>query len=143
MKYFVFLLGLILFMITDSYAQQKQEPWTISQLMAPETLADKINNSQIVSALIISVGPDDLIKGSVNAGPASEPQNIKQLKALLAKTPKDTEVVIYCGCCPFANCPNIRPAFTLLTESGFKNAKLLNLPQNIKVDWLDKNYPVK
>jgi hypothetical protein len=26
-------------------------------------------------------------------------------------------------------------------EMGFKNAKLLNLPKNIKTDWLDKDYP--
>jgi hypothetical protein len=50
-------------------------------------------------------------------------------------------VIIYCGCCPFDKCPNIRPAFAALKEMGFKNARLLDLPKNIKADWLDKNYP--
>jgi hypothetical protein len=30
-----------------------------------------------------------------------------------------------------------------LNDMGFKNHKLLNIPQNIKVDWIDKGYAVK
>jgi len=64
------------------------------------------------------------------------------LKQELDKLPRDANVVVYCGCCPFAVCPNIRPAFALLNEMKFKNQKLLNLPKNIKVDWIDHDYPV-
>jgi hypothetical protein len=51
-------------------------------------------------------------------------------------------VVIYCGCCPFRNCPNIRPAFNLLKEKGYTKPRLLNLKQNLKVDWTDYGYPM-
>jgi thiosulfate/3-mercaptopyruvate sulfurtransferase len=34
--------------------------------------------------------------------------------------------------------PNIRPAFKLLTEMEFTHFKLLNLPHNLKTDWIDR-----
>jgi hypothetical protein len=89
----------------------------------------------------LSIGPDAVIKGSQNMGPANDPQNLEKFKAYLKNVKKDKQVVIYCGCCPFDRCPNIRPAFKVLKEMGFKNAKLLNIPQNVKTDWLDKDYP--
>ncbi|HLV46847.1 MAG TPA: hypothetical protein VKY32_07390 [Flavobacterium sp.] len=123
-------------------AQQNQEPWNSNQLLEPATLASKISQNQTDNLLILSVGPDAVIKGSVDIGATHEQENIKKLKSYLKNVPKDKEVIIYCGCCPFDKCPNIRPAFTVLQDMGFKNAKLLNLPKNIKVDWLDKDYPI-
>ncbi|HCS20823.1 MAG TPA: hypothetical protein DIW47_09730 [Bacteroidetes bacterium] len=55
---------------------------------------------------------------------------------------RDAEIIIYCGCCPFSDCPNIRPAFEVLNELKFTNPKLLNLPKNLKADWIDKGYPM-
>ncbi|WP_126650741.1 rhodanese-like domain-containing protein [Chryseobacterium aureum] len=122
-------------------AQQKQDPWKDSQLMDPALLASRIEKHTTKDLVIISVGPEAIIKGSVDIGPTHEPENLEKLRNYLKAVPKNTEIVIYCGCCPFVKCPNIRPAFALLMEMGFKNAKLLNLPKNIKTDWLDKNYP--
>lgn len=132
---------LLLFSIT-LHAQVKQEPWTESQLMATQELADKINEPGKDKPLIINIGPQAVIKGSVDVGPGKETDNIKTLDKTLSKVDKNREVVIYCGCCPFEKCPNIRPAFNELKELGFTNAKLLNIPKNIKVDWIDKGYPV-
>ena len=56
---------------------------------------------------------------------------------------RDREVVIYCGCCPFRRCPNVRPAFELLKELKFTNAKLLNLPTSLQADWTSKDYPME
>ncbi|MCO5234735.1 MAG: hypothetical protein M9933_00590 [Chitinophagaceae bacterium] len=91
--------------------------------------------------LILTVGPDAVIKGSVDIGPAGEKENVDKLRKYLKDVPKDKEVVIYCGCCPFSRCPNVRPAFRVLNQMGFKNARLLDIPKNIKADWLDKGYP--
>lgn len=135
---FIFLL---LFSITIQ-AQVKQEPWTDAQLMPTQELADKINTSGKDKPLIINIGPQSVIKGSVDVGPGKEKENISKLEKTLSKVDKKQEVVIYCGCCPFEKCPNIRPAFNELKELGFANAKLLNIPKNIKVDWIDKGYPV-
>lgn len=122
---------------------QQSEPWNENQLMKTENLASRISLAQTDNLLILSVGPDALIKGSVDMGAARYPENIEKMRRYLEDVPRDKEVVIYCGCCPFSRCPNIRPAFSLLNEMGFKNPKLLDIPQNIRVDWLTKNYPVQ
>jgi thiosulfate/3-mercaptopyruvate sulfurtransferase len=117
------------------------EPWKENQLMPPAELAEIINNSNAVKPVIFSIGPSAYIKGSVDIGQAKEKDNLKKLKEELSRLPKDANIVIYCGCCPFGHCPNIRPAFELLNKMKFTNHKLLNLPKNIKVDWIDKGYP--
>lgn len=142
MRHLIFLFSAILMFFTEIYAQQKQEPWNHKQLLEPETLASRIERNETKNLLIVNVGPDALIKGSIDVGPTMEKKNIEKLKKHLKSVPKNSEVVIYCGCCPFDRCPNVRPAFKALTDMGFKNAKLLNIPKNIKVDWLDKNYPI-
>jgi hypothetical protein len=140
---FITILLLALAAFSNKIIAQQKDPWNSSQLMAPADLADKISAHQTADLLILSVGPGALIKGSVDIGPAHEQAGIEKLKAYLKNVKKDKEVVIYCGCCPFDKCPNIRPAFQTLTAMGFKNAKLLDLPKNIKVNWLDKKYPTQ
>lgn len=141
MKYLFIMVFMVCSMFSQFSAQQTQDPWNESQLMDPALLAARITDNKTKDVVIISVGPEAIIKGSVDIGPTHEPENLEKLRNYLKNIPKGKEVVIYCGCCPFVKCPNIRPAFKLLQEMGFKNAKLLNLPKNIKVDWLDKDYP--
>ena len=120
------------------------DPWQPSELLAPEALAKTISTApDEVQPLILSVGPGALIKGSIDIGPASEPDNLEKLKEVLGSQNRDQEIVIYCGCCPFAHCPNIRPAFKLLKDMHFTKAKLLNLSHNIRTDWLDQGYPAQ
>lgn len=141
MKHTLFLIATMFVFCTGASAQQNKDPWTSNQLLAPASLASDIKQGKINNLLILSVGPDAIVKGSVDIGPAHEEPSLEKLKSYLKKVSKDKEVIIYCGCCPFDRCPNIRPAFALLKEMGFKNPKLLNLPKNIKADWLDKDYP--
>jgi len=119
------------------------EPWTSSQLLAPGELAKTINDVNAKQPIVFSIGPGALIKGSIDIGPAKEKENLDKFKLALGKLPKDANIVIYCGCCPFEHCPNVRPAFSLLNEMKFTNQKLLNLEHNIKIDWVNKGYPAK
>lgn len=120
---------------------KKAEPWRPDQLLEPADLAATLASPDSARPLIISIGPGASIKSSVAIGPGSEAENRAKLEKLLSKEPKNRAIVIYCGCCPFKNCPNVRPAFAKLNELGFTNHKLLNLTKNIKTDWLDKGYP--
>lgn len=139
----LFLISLtIIFAFSFSPKQTSTEPWNTSQLIAPADLARTINDTKDATPLIICVGPGGLIKGSLMIGPASDKANLDKLKEKLAILPTDAEIVIYCGCCPFEHCPNVRPAFSLLNEMHFTNHKLLNLEHNLKADWIDKSYPV-
>lgn len=124
------------------FSQTTTEPWTIAQLIEPAKLAAILNDSTAAQPLIINMGPVNSIKGAIKIGPAKEKENLNELKKLLSKENKNRAIVIYCGCCPFKDCPNIRPAFELLNSMKFTNHKLLNLPHNLKVDWINPGYPM-
>ena len=127
----------------SSFGQNmKNEPWTEKQLMPPAELAAIIKDKNAQQPIVFSIGPGAIIKGSIDIGPAKEKENLRKLEEKLSKLAKDTNIVIYCGCCPFEHCPNIRPAFELLNKMKFTNHKLLSLQKNIKVDWINKGYPV-
>ena len=83
------------------------------------------------------------IPGAVLAGPAESVEGLEMLKAAAMGLPHDREIVVYCGCCPWDSCPNIRPALTLLTEMGFTRVKALVLQNNFEADWVAAGYPVE
>lgn len=145
MKYSIILIGLLI--LSAGYVKHSRipdrepEPWTARQLMAPADLASLLNNPNAKKPVVYSVGPGALIRGSIDMGPAHEKVNLEKLKEAISRLPKNADIVIYCGCCPFDRCPNIRPAFTLLNEMKYSNARLLNLEHNIKTDWVAKGYP--
>lgn len=116
-------------------------------LVQPADLATGLKND-VKAPLIIHVGFNVLyrasrIPGAIYAGPASQPDGIAELKKAVAGQPKDRAIVLYCGCCPWDKCPNIRPALAALREMGFQNVKALEIPQNFKTDWMDKGYPTE
>jgi rhodanese-related sulfurtransferase len=141
----VILLGSITTAYTFSHTRNSSnpsgEPWTPKQLMEPSVLAGKLAGKE-KKPVVFDIGPSGLIQTAIEIGPGQEGKNIEHLKKELIKLDKSTEVVVYCGCCPFKNCPNIRPAFEALNQAGFKNASLLNLSENLRVDWIAKGYPM-
>ncbi|HEY1242913.1 MAG TPA: rhodanese-like domain-containing protein [Bryobacteraceae bacterium] len=113
----------------------------------PKDLAPRLQASSAQPALF-HVGFAVMYRGkhipaSVYAGPGSKPEGLDALKQAVASLPRDREIVIYCGCCPFDRCPNVRPAVALLKQMGFQNVKALNLPANFGADWTDHGYPVE
>lgn len=140
--FLILISGTILKSCQDLPAQNQQEPWTAEQLMEPAELAGILKYGDGEIPVIISLGAGNIIGNSKDTGPSGEKESLQNLKNEVNDLPKDTDIVIYCGCCPFAHCPNVRPAFSLLNEMNFENHKLLNLRDNIKVDWIDKGYPV-
>jgi thiosulfate/3-mercaptopyruvate sulfurtransferase len=116
-------------------------------LIQPGDLAAQVTakNSQ---AVIFQVGPNVLyrgkhIPGAVYAGPASRPEGLELLKKAVEKLPRDSEIVVYCGCCPWGNCPNVKPAMALLQEMGFTGAKAMYVETTFAKDWTEKGYPVE
>ena len=136
-KYFFFLF----FVLAIKTHAQNAVNWTPEQLIEPITLATTITKQKDIP-LVISVGPGAVIPNSLNAGIANTKEGIEKLKEQLQNVDRNKKVVIYCGCCPFEHCPNVRPAIDVLKEMKFTNYYLLDLPHNIKKDWIDKGYPV-
>jgi hypothetical protein len=129
--------------ITLLLTGQTGEPWTSKDLLEPQALVSMLDKPKAQQPVIFNIGPVADIKGAINIGSTSGKANLDKLSKALKSVPKDKMVVIYCGCCPFRNCPNIRPAFSLLKELGYTKPRLLNLKQNLKVDWTDYGYPMK
>ena len=97
---------------------------------------------------VIHVGPNVLyrskhVPGAVYAGPGSTAAGLEMLRAEAGKLARDREVLVYCGCCPWERCPNVKPAMALLQEMGFTKVKALHLETGFKVDWIDKGYAVE
>lgn len=133
---------LVLILITSQYAwAQKPENWTSKELMEPSELAQVIQSATDLP-LIISVGPGATIPHSIETGMVKDTENLDKFKKELSAVPKETKIVVYCGCCPYEHCPNARPAIAVLKDMKFTNYRLLNLPHNIKADWIDKGFPV-
>ncbi len=119
------------------------EPWTGKDLIQPAQA-----NRELKNALVIHVGFSVLyraahIAGTQYAGPGSKPEGIAELKKAVAGQPRDREIILYCGCCPFDKCPNIRPAFAALHAMGFTHVKAMVIDANLKTDWIDKGYPTE
>lgn len=138
----LFSLSISLQAFSLTYSAAQSDPWTPQQLLAPADLAKTLNNPKTPQPIIFSIGMEAIVKGSIDIGPVMMRENLNLLKQKLEKLPKNSQVVVYCGCCPFSRCPNVRPAMELLKSMQFTNYKLLNLPQNVKVDWIDKGYPM-
>ena len=83
------------------------------------------------------------IPASIYAGPASKPEGLDALKRAASPLPRDREMVVYCGCCPFDRCPNVKPAIDLLKQMGFTHVRTLMIPANFGADWVDHGYPVE
>lgn len=128
--------------INTKQSLDKRDTWTQKDLIEPSDLAALISNPKAKQAIIYNIGVVENIKGAKNFGAASEKENLAKFKETLAGMPKNSSIVVYCGCCPFERCPNIRPAFNLMKSMGFINGKLLNLQTNLKQNWIDKGYPL-
>lgn len=128
--------------------QIPSDPWTASQLIKPEELAKLLSDSRGEKPLVLHVGYSVLyrsahIPGAKHIGPASEPAGVNELKKEAQNLSRNKEIVVYCGCCPWKDCPNIRPAFKTMQEMGFTKVKVLYLPNNFPQDWINKGFPVE
>lgn len=117
-------------------------------LIQPKDVAAELAPAGRARPVVLQVGPNVLyrskhVPGSVYAGPAARPEGLDLLRNAVARLSRDREIVLYCGCCPWDHCPNIRPAVKLLQEMGFTHVKAMYLPTDFKVDWIDHGYPVE
>jgi thiosulfate/3-mercaptopyruvate sulfurtransferase len=118
-----------------------------AELIQPADLAATLESNSATRPLILQVGFRKLFEEAhiVNAeyaGPSGEGTGLAVLRNRVANLPKDTAIVIYCGCCPWGHCPNIGAAFSTLRGLGFRNVKALFIADNFGTDWIDKGYPV-
>lgn len=118
-----------------------------SRLITAEELVTVLRSSTGERPLLMQVGFHILytqahIPGSEYIGPASTESGLQQLRKRVESLPRDKYIVIYCGCCPWEHCPNVKRADDALHALGFTRVKVLYLADNFATDWMDKGYPV-
>ncbi len=115
-------------------------------LIQPKDLVSMLQGPE--KPLVFQVGSHVLyaeahIPGSEYAGATKSSEGIEALRDRLSKVSKDQLIVIYCGCCPWGRCPNMRPAFEQLHAMGFTRVRALYVENNFGKDWVDKGYPTE
>jgi rhodanese-related sulfurtransferase len=115
-------------------------------LIKPQELVEAMKTGH-EQPVVLYVGPKSFwiqahIPGADFIGPVGKPEGIQFLRTRIATVPKSKPVVIYCGCCPWDHCPNIRPAFAELKKEGFTKVRVLYLATSFGADWKDKGLPV-
>ena len=116
-----------------------------AELMQPQELVKVLHSAS--KPAVLYVGPRFLfvqahIPGAEFIGPTADPNSLANLHRRMTTVAKNSLVVLYCGCCPWTHCPNIRPAYAELQKMGYKGVKVLYLANSFGVDWADKGYPV-
>jgi thiosulfate/3-mercaptopyruvate sulfurtransferase len=117
-----------------------------AQSINPEDLVNILQSPKGEKPLILNVGPHLLymqahIPGSEYIGAGSDSQGIESLRRRVKPLPRKTFIILYCGCCPWSHCPNVRPAYNELHKAGFTNVKVLYIADNLGADWVYKGYP--
>jgi len=117
-----------------------------TSLISPDELAKSLRTVKR-APLILNVGPRSMyiqahIPGSEYIGPASSEAGLAQLRKRVESLPRTRFIVLYCGCCPWDHCPNVKPADEALQSMGFKNFKVLYIANNFGSDWVNQGFPV-
>ena len=122
---------------------------------SPIPAADLINTQDLVKILQSPKGERPLLiyvgfrfpytqahlPASEYYGPAANEAAVQQLRKRVEGLARNRFIVIYCGCCPWSRCPNVKPAYEALRNLGFTNLEVLYIPNNLGTDWVNKGYP--
>jgi thiosulfate/3-mercaptopyruvate sulfurtransferase len=117
-----------------------------AELIQPADLAANLKSAIAPKPLILHVGFHKLytqahIPDSEYVGAANDDAGLQLLRNRVAKLTKDTAIVIYCGCCPWSDCPNIAAAYDALHALGFTQVKVLYIAENFGDNWVNQGYP--
>ena len=117
-----------------------------SQLITPRELSKTLQSGK-QKPLVLQVGPHTLyaqahIPGAEYMGATSGDEGKQKLRDRVKALPRNSAIVLYCGCCPWGHCPNIHLAYQLLHSLGFTNVKAIYIADNFGADWVSKGYPV-
>ena len=138
------LAAIMSFLVSDVVGQAASIPE--ARQISVKELVKSLQTPEKDRPLIIQVGSHVLysqahIPGSEYIGPASSDAGIQQLRKRVESLPRTKLIVLYCGCCPWNHCPNVKPAYQALQAMGFRNFKVLYIADNFGADWVDKGYP--
>jgi len=121
-------------------------PWSSAEVIHAEDLARMIKEKPAPPLYHVGFAvmfKSKHIPGSLYAGPGRTHEGLAELQKAVTGVPKDSLIVLYCGCCPWDHCPNMKPAYKLLQSLGYSKIKVVEIPTNFATDWINKGYPVE
>jgi len=141
----IVLLSLSIACVLSTLTFAQWSPIAPGRLINPEELA-KLLQSRNEKPLMLQVGSHNLfsqahIPGSEYIGPGGNEAGLQQLRKRVESLPRTKFIVLYCGCCPWSHCPNVKPADDALHAMGFTKVKVLYISDNFGTNWVDKGYP--
>jgi len=143
----VFIFGTVAFALASLAFSYQASLIPASRLVNPDELVKILQSARSEKPLMIQVGSHVLytqahIPGSEYIGPASSDSGLQALRKRVEVLPRKKFIILYCGCCPWSHCPNLKPADDALHAMGFTNVKVLYMADNFGADWVEKGYPV-
>ena len=117
-----------------------------SAVLQPAELMQILHAANGEKPLILQVGShvfyaEAHIPGSEYVGAGGQDSGLQALRERVRGLERSRFLVIYCGCCPWNKCPNIRPAYQQLSSLGFTRVKALYFADNFGTNWVAKGYP--
>ena len=110
--------GCFLIFISQRASGQNPINWTTDQLIEPSALSAMIKSDKEIP-VIFSIGPGAVVPHSNDIGMINESENMKKFKEQLSNLPKDTQIVIYCGCWPYDVCKIERVTTMIVKRKHF------------------------
>ena len=119
-----------------------------ARLLQPEELVPLLGRAGAEKPLVLQVGPhvfyaEAHVPGSEFVGAGNQESGLQALRDRVKALSHDQLVVLYCGCCPWKKCPNVRPAYQQLVSLGFHRVEVLYIADNFGTNWVAKGYPVE
>ena len=129
----------------SSYAFSQATSIPTNRLINPEDLI-KILQSGKEQPLVLQTGSHNLflqahIPGSEYVGAASTDTGLQQLRKRVDSLSRNKFIVLYCGCCFWSYCSNVKLVDDAMHELGFTNVKVLYISDNFGTNWVDKGFP--
>jgi hypothetical protein len=128
-------------------AEQKPAALAAAVQIEPQALAELLREAKGERPVVLHVGFKNFyeqarIPGSDYAGPGAKPEGLELLRKRVASVQRKQLIVLYCGCCPWDKCPNVKPAYDALHAMGFTNVKMLHIAENFGANWVNAGLPV-
>lgn len=124
-------------------AGRSPDPWLPTEVMPAQLLAERLAGKSPPAVISVSnawLYGQAHVRGARHFGDPGSPAGREQLSRAFARLPKDRELVLYCGCCDFTDCPNVRAGYSLARQVRPEGLRVLYLPTSLYPDWVERGY---